>query len=315
MSTFSREGHHTSYRILFGIAKVVIFLIITRFINRNFTFVYRVEKAQQLKWAKNWHSDFILLWIAFRFCIFVLWTQFATSTKPSSKSCELLSDFVYSFFEHNNSSSTRHSAAVVNCFQILYIRSLNTMTSPNIHTTLCCELLSDFVYSFFEHNWFSVSTMPPPLWIAFRFCIFVLWTQSRPLPRLLRHSCELLSDFVYSFFEHNALYSFFFCDLVVNCFQILYIRSLNTIVRALLRPPDGLWIAFRFCIFVLWTQYCPVHRALSYSCELLSDFVYSFFEHNACHFLDLAEEVVNCFQILYIRSLNTITVTTVTTSQ
>ena len=265
---------------MFGIAKVVIFLIITRFINRNFTFVYRVEKAQQLKWAKNLHSDFILLWIAFRFCIFVLWTQFATSTKPSSKSCELLSDFVYSFFEHNNSSSTRHSAAVVNCFQILYIRSLNTMTSPNIHTTLCCELLSDFVYSFFEHNWFSVSTMPPPLWIAFRFCIFVLWTQSRPLPRLLRHSCELLSDFVYSFFEHNALYSFFFCDLVVNCFQILYIRSLNT-------------------IFVLF-------NGCAASCELLSDFVYSFFEHNETVSHTSSSSVVNCFQILYIRSLNTI---------
>lgn len=30
--------------MLFGIAKVVIFLIITRFINRNCTFIYRVKK-------------------------------------------------------------------------------------------------------------------------------------------------------------------------------------------------------------------------------------------------------------------------------
>ena len=42
--------------------------------------------------------------------------------------------------------------SVVNCFQILYIRSLNTIEA---HYNLCqerCELLSDFVYSFFEHN-------------------------------------------------------------------------------------------------------------------------------------------------------------------
>ena len=41
-------------------------------------------------------------------------------------SCELLSDFVYSFFEHNNASLYMSAALVVNCFQILYIRSLNT---------------------------------------------------------------------------------------------------------------------------------------------------------------------------------------------
>ena len=66
---------------------------------------------------------------------------------------------------------------------------------------------------------------------------------------------------------------------VVNCFQILYIRSLNTI-----EP----WLTLR-----------------NLCCELLSDFVYSFFEHN-----DTGDDlgmvpVVNCFQILYIRSLNT----------
>ena len=42
-------------------------------------------------------------------------------------SCELLSDFVYSFFEHNAEVHTRKWYVVVNCFQILYIRSLNTM--------------------------------------------------------------------------------------------------------------------------------------------------------------------------------------------
>ena len=92
--------------------------------------------------------------------------------------------------------------------------------------------------------------------------------------------CELLSDFVYSFFEHNVNALFATCGDVVNCFQILYIRSLNTISKCSL---------------------CDLR-----CCELLSDFVYSFFEHNYSSALNVRVTVVNCFQILYIRSLNTI---------
>ena len=68
-----------------------------------------------------------------------------------------------------------------------------------------CELLSDFVYSFFEHNFHASAVVDKGT------------------------SCELLSDFVYSFFEHNAIGYFKILHQVVNCFQILYIRSLNTI--------------------------------------------------------------------------------------
>ena len=72
-------------------------------------------------------------------------------------------------------------------------------------TNHCCELLSDFVYSFFEHN------TDGKYWRC-------------------KRCCELLSDFVYSFFEHNQLCERCMAALVVNCFQILYIRSLNTII-------------------------------------------------------------------------------------
>ena len=67
--------------------------------------------------------------------------------------------------------------------------------------------------------------------------------------------CELLSDFVYSFFEHNNEVIHHINGDVVNCFQILYIRSLNTILLII---------------------------------------------------RESGRTVVNCFQILYIRSLNTI---------
>ena len=47
-------------------------------------------------------------------------------------------------------------------------------------------------------------------------------------------SCELLSDFVYSFFEHNETRTSIAIYPVVNCFQILYIRSLNTILKGII---------------------------------------------------------------------------------
>ena len=214
----------------------------------DFVYSFFEHNVLSSELARDW------LWIAFRFCIFVLWTQFDRGGKYAECCCELLSDFVYSFFEHNLVDLDERHKKVVNCFQILYIRSLNTMFGSLKAVSVGCELLSDFVYSFFEHNCRRKKSRLMPLWIAFRFCIFVLWTQ--------------LSFQVYA------------TAIVVNCFQILYIRSLNTIILFGSIDRIKLWIAFRFCIFVLWTQWSFFQRTGRHCCELLSDFVYSFFEHN-----------------------------------
>ena len=118
--------------------------------------------------------------------------------------CELLSDFVYSFFEHNEVRIVEAGGCVVNCFQILYIRSLNTIRLIENKREISCELLSDFVYSFFEHN---VRLRPGLLRLVVN-CFQILYIRS--LNTILINSnrvvisCELLSDFVYSFFEHNC---------------------------------------------------------------------------------------------------------------
>ena len=168
----------------------------------------------------------------------------------------------------------------MNCFQILYIRSLNTIISVHLEKFWCCELLSDFVYSFFEHNKFKVLTTFGTVVNCFQILYIRSLNTIQSTQMHLLDGCELLSDFVYSFFEHNKRFLSLSFSCVVNCFQILYIRSLNTIQSTQMHLLDG--------------------------CELLSDFVYSFFEHNK-RFLSLSFScVVNCFQILYIRSLNTI---------
>ena len=117
--------------------------------------------------------------------------------------CELLSDFVYSFFEHNWQIIVVLKVIVVNCFQILYIRSLNTITYHREPQHDGCELLSDFVYSFFEHN-ANLETEEISIVVN---CFQILYIRS--LNTIQSGDgrnlgcCELLSDFVYSFFEHN----------------------------------------------------------------------------------------------------------------
>ena len=92
---------------------------------------------------------------------------------------------------------------VVNCFQILYIRSLNTIRSRELGGHACCELLSDFVYSFFEHNLNYLGIVA----MTVVNCFQILY---------IRSLNTIVGDL-----EHTA-------EVVVNCFQILYIRSLNT---------------------------------------------------------------------------------------
>ena len=96
-------------------------------------------------------------------------------------------------------------SVVVNCFQILYIRSLNTIFLTAGRVTSSCELLSDFVYSFFEHNKRFLTDN------GFRVvnCFQILYIRSlNTIDRIFERGntgCELLSDFVYSFFEHNPI--------------------------------------------------------------------------------------------------------------
>ena len=141
----------------------------------------------------------------------------------------MLSDFVYSFFEHNIRIRNDISIDVVNCFQILYIRSLNTIVANIVLLHLCCELLSDFVYSFFEHNPPRREEGGHPVVNCFQILYIRSLNTMYYERKAMGKCCELLSDFVYSFFEHNAIDWKHIVALVVNCFQILYIRSLNTI--------------------------------------------------------------------------------------
>ena len=194
------------------------------------------------------------LWIAFRFFIFVLRTQLTHTKATQATRCELLSDFLSLFFEHNKIVHKWWLKRLWIAFRF-FIFVLRTQLKRTINTRIRgCELLSDFLSLFFEHNRVLNNTLTHKLWIAFRFFIFVLRTQRLRFSRENTKRCELLSDFLSLFFEHNG--------------------------PEHLRNTGPLWIAFRFFIFVLRTQPSQYSHPFGISCELLSDFLSLFFEHN-----------------------------------
>ena len=189
---------------------------------RFYIFVLRTQHSEAIKAKHNGCellSDFIslsfghnsenpintrtLLWIAFRFYIFVLRTQQLALHEPSSPSCELLSDFISLSFGHNNCAMGSFWTYVVNCFQILYLCPSDTTSENPINTRVL-------------------------LWIAFRFYIFVLRTQQGYRLAFATNCCELLSDFISLSFGHNMIVMSPIIWEVVNCFQILYLCPSDT---------------------------------------------------------------------------------------
>ena len=171
---------------------------------------------------RRYRSLYQPLWIALKFCIFVVLKQRLEQIGLNVLGCELLSNFV-SLSSWNNKRASRISLVrVVNCSQILYLCRPETTSSA------------------LRRSYIS-------LWIALKFCIFVVLKQPRLPLRLLRQCCELLSNFV-------------------------SLSSWNNVARIQKRK-QVLWIALKFCIFVVLKQLCDDCTSQVPSCELLSNFV------------------------------------------
>ena len=140
----------------------------------------------------------------------------------------MLSDFLSLFFEHNCGERFKIERLVVNCFQIFYLCSSNTTVVYEYDYHIRCELLSDFLSLFFEHNANGKSKIKRRVVNCFQIFYLCSSNTTQPSNHHNDHSCELLSDFLSLFFEHNVLRYLPFRPEVVNCFQIFYLCSSNT---------------------------------------------------------------------------------------
>ena len=89
----------------------------------------------------------MVLWFAFKFCIFDILLHLSTYIINISSSCDLLSNFVSLIFCYIWLSKVPFLKAVVICFQILYLWYSVTSKGRDMNEVLA-------------------------LWFAFKFCIF-----------------------------------------------------------------------------------------------------------------------------------------------
>ena len=165
--------------------------------------------------------------------------------------CELLSNCILSIFDtvfwilgahtnplwiafklyfidlwHSKINSWKAATWVVNCFQIVFYRSLTQCLDKACNDILGCELLSNCILSIFDTVRPVNSIVIYVLWIAFKLYFIDLW--------------------------HSQLQANLCPFVVVNCFQIVFYRSL--------------------------TQLQELTTLLKKGCELLSNCILSIFD-------------------------------------
>ena len=143
------------------------------------------------------------------------------------------------------------------------------------------------------------------LWFAFNYWYYDLWIQLALISAPLYPSCDLLSITGITIFEYNISRLENEIANVVICFQLLVLRSLNTTSLINGNHFPMLWFAFNYWYYDLWIQPETIGCPPIKGCDLLSITGITIFEYNLWYMQIYLQQVVICFQLLVLRSLNT----------
>ena len=177
-----------------------------------------------------WRTD-RQLWIAFKLYFYCgLWQHGRRRHNPP-RCCELLSNCIFTVVFDNVAINPFTRLDVVNCFQIVFLLwSLTTFL-----------------------KWPSQTSR---LWIAFKLYFYCgLWQLIiffiHPI-----HSCELLSNCIFTVVFDNAVIVAEHSRLVVNCFQIVFLLWSLTTLNVKSTSVRPLWIAFKLYFYCgLWQRF------------------------------------------------------------
>ena len=117
----------------------------------------------------------------------------------------------------------------------------------------------------------------------------------------------MLTNFVSLHVWNNKLTDCKEVQPVVNCWQILYLCTSETMLHNNQFGIGLLWIADKFCIFAYLKQLFQKPSNRTTRCELLTNFVSLHIWNNQFHNRHVHLGVVNCWQILYLCISETIT--------
>ena len=195
------------------------------------------------------------LWIAFKLYFYQVHWQLIHFFLFIFCCCELLSNCIFIRFIDNNIAQRCSIAAVVNCFQIVFLSgSLTT------------------------RDFFGFA--PEELWIAFKLYFYQVHWQLRTFSLINKKGCELLSNCIFIRFIDNTKTTRSRKKRVVNCFQIVFLSgSLTTLLR-FYNQDNRLWIAFKLYFYQVHWQQRGRRRKYTISCELLSNCIFIRFIDN-----------------------------------
>ena len=131
---------------------------------------------------------------------------------------------------------------------------LKQLSDKSLQSRIGCELLTNFVSLHVWNNQQGNRWERSELWIADKFCIFARLKQYSDASVLRRFCCELLTNFVSLHVWNNKRKNHRITKGVVNCWQILYLCTSETIQIAMNIQGRRLWIADKFCIFARLKQ-------------------------------------------------------------
>ena len=213
----------------------------------------------------------------------------------------------------------------MNCFQIVSLKYWAHLKVIRIVLTHRCELLSDCIFEILSTPWLVQEWQLQLLWIAFRLYLWNTEHTYRYEAIKAHIRCELLSDCIFEILstptrsgarsfcelwiafrlylwntEHTRFKLNCFVNYVVNCFQIVSLKY--------------------------WAHRCRVSKYPPGSCELLSDCIFEILstpsvagslsddtlwiafrlylwntEHTIDGVIEVADVVVNCFQIVSLK--------------
>ena len=240
------------------------------------------------------------MWFAFKIYIFGFLIQQILSLHQLLPCCDLLSKFISLAFWYNMYPHDPSASAVVICFQNLYL------------------WLSDTTIMMFFYELIR-------LWFAFKIYIFGFLIQLTYI-KLNKASVVICFQNLYLWLSDTTngkigtvilqlwfafkIYIFGFLiqlphqyqrhQLVVICFQNLYLWLSDTTINYWCDYHHWLWFAFKIYIFGFLIQLSLSLNAIFACCDLLSKFISLAFWYNKLPSVLENMSVVICFQNLYL---------------
>ena len=184
--------------------------------------------------------------IRFQICIFDILNTAVTHWYAFDESCDSLSNLYLWHIKYSLYLDTLDDLHVVIRFQICIFDILNTALVAALHSTRCCDSLSNLYLWHIKYSGVYRIFMIPSVVIRFQICIFDILNTANYSCRNQTNSCDSLSNLYLWHIKYSCCRFARSQRCVVIRFQICIFDILNTAIWKEKKERHVLWFAFKF---------------------------------------------------------------------